>query len=147
MKKTAAFLLILLSAITAKSQELDNLDQYQKFEGFFDFYYDAGADRILMAVEETGKEFLYVHSLSSGLGDNDIGLDRGQLGGEAVVHFRKSGERMLLVQPNLSYRAVSDNQEEIRAVEEAFARSVLYSFKILDQQNGKYLVDLGNLLF
>ncbi|KKK88598.1 hypothetical protein LCGC14_2741550 [marine sediment metagenome] len=29
---------------------------------------------------EDFQEFLYVHSLSTGLGSNDIGLDRGQLG-------------------------------------------------------------------
>lgn len=147
MKRTTAFFLIALVAITSNAQDLDDLDQYQKYEGFFDFYYDDGTDKVYLVVEETGKEFLYVHALSSGLGDNDIGLDRGQLGGEAVVHFRRSGDKMLLVQPNLSYRAESENPDEKRAVDEAFARSVLYSFKILDQKEGRYLVDISDMLF
>ena len=147
MKKVTAFLLFALMAITTIAQDLDNLDQYQKFEGFFDFYYDDGTDKIYLVVEKTGKEFLYVHSLSSGLGDNDIGLDRGQIGGEAVVHFRRSGDHMLLIQPNLSYRAVSENEQEVRAVEEAFARSVLFGFKILDRKGERYLLDISDMLF
>ena len=147
MKKAILFLAFSLAWISSPAQELDQLDQYRKFHGFFDFYYDSDSDRIYMVVDEPGKEFLYVHSLSSGLGDNDIGLDRGQLGGEAVVYFKKSGDRMLLYQPNLSYRADSENEEEKRAVDEAFARSVLYSFKILDHREGKFLVDIGEMLF
>ncbi|MGW8314402.1 MAG: zinc-dependent metalloprotease [Bacteroidales bacterium] len=147
MKRTTASLLFILAMITIEAQDLDHLNQYRKFEGFFNFYYDEGTDKIYLVVEEPGKEFLYVHSLSSGLGDNDIGLDRGQIGGEAVVYFRRSGDKMLLVQPNLSYRAVSDNENEVRAVEEAFARSVIYSFKIVDENEGRYLVDIGEMLF
>ena len=53
--------------------------------------------------------FLYINGLSAGIGSNDIGLDRGQLGNERVVHFTKMGNKLMLVQPNLDYRSTSDN--------------------------------------
>lgn len=147
MKQLSLLFLLTLVMSLAHSQDFDHLNHLQANKGFFDFYYDEQKDEIYLVVEKPGEEFLYVHSLSSGLGSNDIGLDRGQIGGEAVVYFQKSGENMLLVQPNLSYRAETDNLQEKKAIKEAFARSVLYSFKIKDEKNGSYLVNIGDMLF
>ncbi len=147
MKKTTTLLWLLLLGTIISGQEKIQLDDLERHRGYFDFFFDPGKDRILLEVENPGQEFLYVHSLSSGLGSNDIGLDRGQLGGQAVVFFQKSGDRMLLIQPNLDYRATSNNPEERKAVDQAFARSVLYSFEIVDRENDKYLVDISNMLF
>jgi hypothetical protein len=48
----------------------------------------------------------------------------------------------MMVQPNLRFRAESDNPAEERAVRDAFARSVLYAFDIAAQSPGRVLVDL-----
>ncbi len=82
-----------------------------------------------------------MNSLSEGIGSNDIGLDRGQLGGERVVFFKKVGNKLLLIQPNQDYRAITDNIEEKKSVEQAFAKSVLHGFKIHKTEGSKYLVD------
>ena len=47
----------------------------------------------------------------------------------------------MLVEQNLAYRAVTKNADEKRAVEEAFARSVLWGFKVEAEENGRVLVD------
>ena len=147
MKRAAILLVILVAGITSRSQTFENLSNMQKFGGFFEFYYNQDKDQVLFVVQELEEEFLYIHSLSSGLGHNDLGLDRGQIGGQEVVMFRKAGNKLLLIQPNLDYRAESENELEQYAVDQAFARSVLHSFVILDSQEGKYLVDLDGLLF
>jgi len=146
MMKFAFSLLCLSLGMVAFSQDFDSLDDFQAHPGFFDFYYDEDQDRIYLEVDRLEEEFLYVHSLSSGMGSNDLGLDRGQIGGEKVVYFQRAGQRMLMIQPNLDYRALSDNALERQAVEQAFARSVIYSFPILDQRGGKFLIDLGPML-
>ena len=46
----------------------------------------------------------------------------------------------------LNYRAITDQELERRAVEEAFAQSVLWGFKIIDQKQNGYLVDATNFL-
>ena len=81
--------------------------------------------------KDLDKEFLYVNSLAQGVGSNDIGLDRGQLGNERVVKFQKAGNKLLLIQPNQNYRAITDNDLERKSIEQAFAKSVLFGFKIL----------------
>jgi hypothetical protein len=147
MKKIIAISIAFLYGSALWSQSFDDMQKMLPHKGFYDFYYDAGSDKIYMVVENPGTEFLYVHSLSSGVGHNDLGLDRGQLGGQAVVRFEKAGKTMLLVQPNLMYRADSENQMERVAVEQAFARSVLYGFDIVDQKGDQYIIDLTDLLF
>jgi len=147
MKRIILILVILTTGVFSYSQTFSDLKNMRKFEGFFNFYYNESKDQICLVVEELDQEFLYVHSLSSGLGHNDLMLDRGQLGGEAVVFFTRAGNRLLLVQPNLKFRAQSENELERMAVQQAFARSVLHGFEILDQENGKFLIDLKAMLY
>ena len=99
----------------------------QAMPGFLPLYWDAGAGKLFLEVPRLGEELLYVVSLPVGLGSNDIGLDRGQLGSERVVRFDRVGPRVFLVQPNLKYRAAStDSPAERRAIAESFATSTLW---------------------
>ena len=112
-----------------------------KHEGYVTFYYDESTDKIFLQIENLHQEFLYVNSLSEGIGSNDIGLDRGQLGNTRIVKFMKAGNKLLLIQPNQDYRAITDNLEEKKSVEQAFAKSVIHGFVIKETNQGKYLVD------
>lgn len=140
------FLPLMASISFFYGQDLKKTSGYQKFKGFFDYYYDDGNDRIFLEVDDLGKEFLYVYSLSSGVGSNDIGLDRGQLGNEQVVYFKKTGTKLLLVQPNLKFRALTKNEPERKSAEQAFAKSVLYGFPIVEASKGQYLIDITDFL-
>ncbi|TFG71772.1 MAG: DUF5117 domain-containing protein, partial [Flavobacteriales bacterium] len=146
MKKTQLLFLSLFMMQMANSQFAEKSKDYKKFEGLFNYYYDAKTDKIFMEVPQLEKEFLYVYSLSSGIGSNDLGLDRGQLGNEQVVYFKRAGNKVLLVQPNLKFRALTENELEKKSVEQAFAKSVLFGFKIEDESNGKLVIDLTDFL-
>ena len=122
------------------------LDNTELYTGFFNFNYHSQKDQLFLSVDKLDQEFLYVNSLSQGIGSNDIGLDRGQLGNERIVYFTKTGNKLLLVQPNLKYRSTSDNPLEQRSIKEAFAKSVLYSFPIEERINGSYIINLTSFL-
>ncbi|WP_420322413.1 zinc-dependent metalloprotease [Flagellimonas sp.] len=139
-------LVFLLFSHFAEAQNFEKTKDYQKFNGYFNFYYDDATDKIFLEVDELEKEFLYVYSLSSGIGSNDIGLDRGQLGNEQVVFFKKAGNKLLLIQPNLKFRAITENELERKSVEQAFAKSVLHGFKIEEESKGNYLIDITDFL-
>ena len=117
-----------------------------KQEGYFTFYYDEAVGRMFLQVDTLDSEFLYVNSLTAGIGSNDIGLDRGQLGQDRVVKFQKHGNRLLLIQPNYDYRAVSDNADEVKSVAEAFASSVIGGFEIKIKNTSAYLIDVTDFL-
>src|SRR5690554_2960555 len=122
------------------------LIQAEEYKGFFNFTYDESEDRILMEIREPDKEFLYVSSLASGVGANELGLDRGKLSRPKIVKFMRAGNKMLLIQPNYGFRASSTNKDELKAVEDAFAQSVLWGFKIEKEVEGKYIIDLTPFL-
>jgi len=113
----------------------------QKFPGYFPFYWDAKAGRLWLEIDKWNSEFLYVESLPAGIGSNDIGLDRGQLGQDHVVRFERVGPRVLLIASNQGYRANSDNADERRAVKDAFAESTLWGFEIGAEEGTRALVD------
>ena len=140
------FLTIVLNAQNKKEVKSSLLNDTQAYFGFFDFNYDQEKDAIYMTVKKLEEQFLYVNSLSQGIGSNDIGLDRGQLGDERVVYFYKAGNKLLLIQPNLRYRSTSDNPLEEKSIKEAFAKSVLFGFPIEESKDGNYVINLTPFL-
>src|ERR1700681_2104711 len=84
----------------------------EKFPGYFPFYWDARAGKLWLEIDKWNSEFLYVESLPAGLGSNDIGLDRGQLGQSHIVRFERTGPRVLLIASNYAFRANSENTDE-----------------------------------
>lgn len=120
----------------------------KEFQGLFDFSYnqDKGTISLKITERDLDREFLYVHAIATGLGSNDIGLDRGQLGDGLVVKWVKAGNKLLLLQPNQKYRAITDNEQERKSVEQAFAQSVLHGFEIKKDSASTYQVDLTPFL-
>ncbi|HKE02790.1 MAG TPA: DUF5117 domain-containing protein, partial [Blastocatellia bacterium] len=121
--------------ITAKTAGL------LKVDGYIPLYWDAGAGKMLMEISRFNTELLYQVSLPAGVGSNPIGLDRGQLGGTCVVYFERVGPKVLMIQPNYRYRALSDDEAERRAVADSFARSVIWGFKVEAADGDRVLVD------
>jgi hypothetical protein len=113
----------------------------QKLDGYFPLYWDAEGGRLLLEISRFNSEFLYQVSLPTGVGSNPLGLDRGQLGDTRVVHFERVGPKLLLVEANQRYRAISTDAAERRAVEESFARSVIWGFKVEAAEGARVLVD------
>lgn len=146
MKLSLLIVLFFGFTLSSQSQFLEKKEGLKNYEGFFNFFYSEKDDEIYLEVNDLDKEFLYVQSLATGVGSNDIGLDRGQLGNEAVVKFIKAGNKLLLVQLNQRYRAVTENVQERRSVEEAFARSVLFGFEIKEQRADAHIIDLTPFL-
>lgn len=116
------------------------------YPGYFNYYWEESEGKIWLEIDKWETEFLYVNGLTGGIGSNDIGLDRNQLGSDRIVKFIRSGPKVMLLQPNYSYRAVSDNPDERQSVEEAFARSIIGGFKVEAQEGDRVLIDLTPFL-
>jgi len=119
----------------------ERTENFQEFPGYFSFYWDSQAGKIWMKIDKLDQEFLYVHSLRTGLGSNDVGLDRNQLGRTRIVKFHRIGPKILLIQSNYAFRALSDNSDERLAVKDAFAESILWGFRFEAEEKGAILVD------
>src|SRR5712672_4831184 len=119
----------------------DKTKSMEKMAGYFNIYWDAKAGKLWLEIDKWGTEFLYQSSMPAGIGSNDIGLDLGQLGGTHVVRFERSGPKVLLVQSNMEFRAVSNDGDERRAVRDSFAESALWGFTVAAEEGERELVD------
>jgi len=119
----------------------DRTSGLRKIDGYVPLYWDEKGGTMLLEVPWLDKEFLLSTGLSAGLGSNDLGLDRGQGGQGRVVKFQRVGPRVMIVQPNQSFRSTAANPLERKAVEDSFAKSILWGFTIVAESNGRLLVD------
>ena len=113
----------------------------RKLDGFFPVYWEEHTGSLWLEIPRLDTPVLYVTGLATGLGSNDIGLDRGQEGGGKIVSFERVGPRVLMVQGNENFRSSSPNPAERRSVEESFAKSILWGFTIAAESDGRLLVD------
>lgn len=137
--------LISLTVTSTASAQLPSIAEetadMEQMDGYFPLYWDEAEGKIWLEIPRFDVSFLYVVSQPAGLGSNDIGLDRTQLGGERVVHFERMGPKILLVEPNLRFRAVTDNEAERASVRDAFAESVVWGFTAAAATDERVLVD------
>ena len=127
-------------------QIADRTKNLKKIDGFHPLYWDENTGRLYLEIPRLDTEVLYATYLATGLGSNDIGLDRGMTTGSRIVKFERSGPRIMMVQPNYQFRALTQSAAEARTIREAFARSVLWSFPIAAASEGRYLVDYTDFL-
>lgn len=137
-------ILLLLTCSIFSLQAASNYTDFIKDkiyqEGYFSFYIDEEKGKVYLAVDKFEQEFLFQSSMPHGIGSNDIGLDRGQLGNTRLVQFERAGDKVFLRQKNTYYRANSDNELEKKAVNEAFASSIIWGFKVESISNSGKLV-------
>ena len=139
MKKIILFIsifgFIYSNSITEKTKSM------KKMDGYLNMFWDNKSGKLWLEISDFDQEFLYVNSLMAGMGSNDVGLDRGQLGNSRIVYFHRIGPKILLIQPNYRYRANTDDEKEKASVADGFAKSTIWGFKVEEEENGKVLVD------
>ena len=148
----SAILTLSLLAVCASAagEKISTIEEKTKgmrqYDGFFPFYWDEAAGKVWLEINRFNEELLYIVSLTAGVGSNDIGLDRAQLGGSYLVIFERVGPKVLMIEQNYDYRAESENAAERGAVRNAFARSTHWGFKVEAEAGGRVLVDATDFL-
>ncbi|MCC7124011.1 MAG: zinc-dependent metalloprotease [Acidobacteria bacterium] len=113
-------------------------------DGYVPFYWDQTRGRVLLEVPAFDTDVLYYVSAASGGGSVELSFDRGIMN-SSVIHFHRSGPRVLVVQQNLRFRAVNGDAALQENVRDSFPTSVLASLPIEADQGGRILVDATSL--
>jgi Met-zincin/Domain of unknown function (DUF5117) len=116
------------------------------FDGLIPLDWDANSGKLYLEISRLGTDgksadVLYANSLPFGTGSNDLGLDRGQITEGRIVRFERTGPKVLLVEPNLAFRALSSDKDEQLAVRQSFPESVLWGFTVAAASEDAVLVD------
>ena len=115
--------------------------------GYLPLDWDPKAGKLYLEIPQLdlagrSPDFIYTNSLPYGTGSNDLGLDRGQVSEGVLLHFERSGPKLLLVQPNQAFRSSSTDPAEQLAVTQSFPSSILWGFKVeAEDPSGAVLVD------
>ena len=115
-------------------------------DGYIPFYWDQPRGRLLFEITRFDQDVLYFFAASKAVGSVDLGVDRGSGGGSAVIRFRQSGPRVLVIQQNLRFRAPSGSAAAKQVMEDSYASSILASLPVEAQEDGKVLVDATPLV-
>lgn len=146
--KRAALVLFVLFALSTAAQTPDIATataKLQKIDGYIPLYWDADNGKLMMEISRFGEEMIYQTSLPGGVGSNPIGLDRNGLGATHIIRFERVGPRVLMIEPNYRFRALSADAAERRAVADSFAQSILAGFKVEAVTGSSVLVDATDL--
>ncbi len=110
--------------------------------GLLPLHWDGLAGKLYLELPHLEQDYLYANSLPYGTGSNDLGLDRGQVSEGRIVRFERFGPKVLLIQPNLTFRSSATDEAEQLAVHQSFPDSVLAGFKVeAADASGDVLVD------
>lgn len=151
MNRIVIFTLLIIQGIASPwslAQEEMTLDNKTRMQGFVEIVYDESNGDVFIGIKRSqlNEPLLFQSSLPQGVGSNDIGLDRGQLGDTRLVQFERFGNKLMLKQLNTKYRAISDNALERASIDEAFADSVIAGFEIELEQNAMLYINYSNFL-
>jgi hypothetical protein len=131
----------------------EKVEGLERLDGLFTMYLDASKNALWLRLPApTGERgligsYIYVEGIATGLGSNPVGLDRGQLGASRLLDIRRVGGKIVFEQPNLAFRALTDDELERNAVRESFATSVLWAGDIGAQDDdGACLVDITSFI-
>ena len=83
-----------LPTLAQQTKISEKTKSMEAYEGFLPFYWEESTGKLFLKINKFDEEILYYTSLPAGLGSNDIGLDRGQLGKKAIVKFERVGPKV-----------------------------------------------------
>lgn len=121
-------------------------DDLEKASGFLTYLRDADSGRIFFEIDRFDEEFLYAASIAGGLGSFETQLDRNRLGRARIVRFQRAGDKVFLVERNTSYRSRSEDPDVRKAVEDSFAGSILWGFRVESEKDGRVRIEAGPFL-
>ncbi|MFT6541395.1 MAG: hypothetical protein ACJAU5_000468, partial [Maricaulis maris] len=119
-------------------------------DGFIPLWVDPADGRILaeLSIGEDDElaRMIYTASLTSGLGSNPVGLDRGLGSSSEILRFFRVNDQVFAEFENLGYRADGAGPDEAAATRNSFARSIIWSTPIVAEDEGRLLIDLSDFL-
>ncbi|GJL98054.1 MAG: peptidase [Hyphobacterium sp.] len=128
----------------------DTIASLDHRDGFLSLYIDEADGRILVRLSESDSgdfgRMIYTSRLTSGMGSNPVGIDRGLGGSSEILRFFRVNDRIFVEFENTRYRALGAAADEAAATRQSFARSVVWSTEIVAEEGGNVLIDLSGFL-
>ncbi|MBR9824521.1 MAG: DUF5117 domain-containing protein [Alphaproteobacteria bacterium] len=148
----ALALMTAFAAGMAQAQEsiASQTGDMERMDGLLPVHVDAAEGRVLLelSAQEDGSlgRYIYTGRLTSGLGSNPVGLDRGRGTSSEILRFFRVNNAVFAEFENTTYIARGAGADEARATAQSFARSVIWQTEILAEEDGRVLIDISGFL-
>tara|TARA_Y100001968_G_scaffold183875_1_gene168418 strand:- start:569 stop:3178 length:2610 start_codon:yes stop_codon:yes gene_type:complete len=124
----------------------NSIKDMTKIPGLFTMYFDENKNIAYIEVKPEQLKEVFLCNMTRQSGDGMM-FDSGSMLNEFPFYFNKVGQRIQLINKNISFRSDNDIPGK-RAVEQSFSNSVFSSSKIIGEPNsetGAYLINLKEL--
>ena len=109
-------------------------------DGYVPFTFDGARGRVLIEIPVFDQDVLYYVSAATNPGSVEAPFDRGIIF-SSVIHFERSGGKVVVNQINLGYRATHGSAKTQEGVADSFPTSVLAVLPVESDEGGKVVVD------
>lgn len=109
-------------------------------DGYVPFTFDAAKNKVSIEIPVFDQDVLYFVSAATGGGEVELPFDRG-VHDTSVIRFVRAGQKVLVVEQNMAFRAPNAAPAEKQNVEDSFPTSVLAALPIESEAGGKVIVD------
>ena len=126
----------------------EQIKDMQPIKGLFTIYFNVEKNSALLEITPDQLNKVYLCNMTRQSGDGMM-FDAGSMLGEFPFYFQKIGERIQMIQKNISFRAENDLAVE-RAVEQSFSNSIFGSAKIISKPHPEtkaVLIKIDEILF
>jgi hypothetical protein len=130
----------LLISAPALAQTPAALAGLTRTDGYVPFYFDGAHNRVLLEIPAFDQDILYYISAATNPGSVEAPFDRGIVY-SAVIHFERSGGKVVVNKINLNYRATNGSPKTREGVADSFPTSVLAVLNVESDAGGKVVAD------
>ncbi len=131
----------------------DATKNFEKRAGLLENFVDKNAGKLYLKLPPPKTadglvgEYLYAEGMTTGMGSNDVGLDRGEDGDTQIVRIRIRGPKAIIEAVNTTFRASNNDEAEREAAAKSFPTSVIWSGNLTARDaDGTTLVDFTDFL-
>lgn len=114
----------------------------ERRDGLIPMIWDADQGKLYFEISQLNRDYLFYTEVAKGSGSGSVGLEWAGGGGGGVIQFERAGQRIMVVEKNIRFRAGNGGPALEEAMDESFPDSIIAALPIVrTEAGGKYIVD------
>jgi hypothetical protein len=113
----------------------------ERRDGLIPMIWDADQGKLYFEISQLNRDYLFYTEVAKGSGSGSVGLEWAAGGGSGVIQFQRAGQRIMMLQKNIRFRAGKGGPALEEAMDESFPDSIIAALPIAKIDGTKYIVD------
>lgn len=137
-RSTRAFIALMAMSVPVLAQS----PNAERRDGLIPMIWDADQGKLYFEISQLNRDYLFFTQVAKGSGSGSVGLEWAGGGGSGVIQFQRAGQRIMMIEKNIRFRAGNGGPALEEAMDESFPDSIIAALPIVRTEGGsKYIVD------